>query len=158
MSCSSCNSNPCSCKRGAQGPTGPMGPIGPAGTSITGPTGPTGYTGYTGPRGPAGSIVATNGQGGLIVNSYLVSGLEDVILVDTSIAPITIILLAASDPLNLRPLTVKNAVSGANPVIFQFQGADTMDGGVGPTLTNLYDAVTFCTDYISDYKILSLYP
>lgn len=158
MSCNNCHSNPCSCQRGAQGPAGPMGPMGPAGTSITGPQGDTGYTGYTGPRGPAGSIVSTNGQGGLINNAYLVTGLEDVILVDTSIAPISIILLPANSVLNLRPLTIKNAVSGANGVLFQFAGADTIDGNPAWALNNLYDSITFCTDYISDYKILTTYP
>ena len=132
------------------------------------PPGPTGPAGPTGPQGPPGlgscpcplTIVKVVGQFDL-ATPYNVTGLEDIILVDSTLGVVDIFLLAANNPLVIRRLYIKDAfgTSGIFPIVIHPIGLDTIDGiatgtDIFTTTGAPYGCIELVTNQINGYNII----
>lgn len=160
--CQNCNNNSC---RGCNQPCpqfppppGPPGQVGPPG--VQGPPGAAGAPGNPGPPGPPGPP----GTGALVIvnvttamSPYNVTGLEDVLLVNTTFGPVTVNLLAANNPLVTKLLHVKEAfgIANANNVIVVPFPGDLIDLVNSPRILTIpFENLTFVSNGITSYNLL----
>ncbi len=153
-----CNPYPYACQP-LQGPPGQVGPIGPQGPA--GPTGPQGPAGTFGPI----NVVNFSTNAVLPNTPYVVSGAEDVILVNSTTGQVggtgDIYLLPANDPLSWRnTLIIKDAFgqSAIHDIRLIPDGTDLIDGVNAPVSLFLtlgtYGSFELVSNHTNQYNIV----
>lgn len=83
-------------------------------------------------------------------SAYSITINDDTILVNASVAPVTVTLPAATNPNIYRIIKIDNSV---NAVTIAVTGGDLIDGLSSKTLGSLYDSITLAGDGISNWYI-----